>query len=302
MGTGRAGHVALSFGAQVAVVDPDGGRLRGYAVGDRAVLDGCAPGERCTAARGDVLLPWPNRVTGARYTFAGVEHRLAVTEPATGAAIHGLARDRVWTVAERSADRVRLQLDLEPAPGYPFPLACTLTYALSAAGLRVRVTATNTGTGPCPYACGAHPYLTVGTRTVDDLTVQVPARTYLPTDGRGTPTGPADVAGTPFDLRVPTRLGARRIDHAYTGLVRDADGRARVRLRGPDGTAVALWADAAHDHLQIFTGDTVPEPGRRRRGLAVEPMTAAPDAFRSGAGLTVLEPGATHAAEWGIEP
>jgi hypothetical protein len=51
----------------------------------------------------------------------------------------------------------------------------------------------------------------------------------------------------------------------------------------------------------VFTGDTL-APERRRRGVAVEPMTCAPDAFRSGAGLITLEPGERHVARWGVEP
>jgi aldose 1-epimerase len=51
----------------------------------------------------------------------------------------------------------------------------------------------------------------------------------------------------------------------------------------------------------LFTGDTLPAP-ERRRGLAVEPMTCAPNALQSGEGLVVLEPGATHSARWGISP
>ena len=39
---------------------------------------------------------------------------------------------------------------------------------------------------------------------------------------------------------------------------------------------------------------------RRRTGLAVEPMTCAPDAFRNGDGLTVLEPGTSNSGTWGI--
>jgi len=34
----------------------------------------------------------------------------------------------------------------------------------------------------------------------------------------------------------------------------------------------------------------------------MEPMTCAPDAFNSGDGMVVLEPGATHVATWGIAP
>jgi aldose 1-epimerase len=34
--------------------------------------------------------------------------------------------------------------------------------------------------------------------------------------------------------------------------------------------------------------------------VAIEPMTCAPDAFNSGAGLIVLEPGQRWRASWGI--
>ena len=50
---------------------------------------------------------------------------------------------------------------------------------------------------------------------------------------------------------------------------------------------------------RVFTGDTL-EPERRRRGLAVEPMTCPPNAFRTGEGLIVLEPGGSFTGAWGI--
>ena len=52
----------------------------------------------------------------------------------------------------------------------------------------------------------------------------------------------------------------------------------------------------------VFTGDALPEPERRRQGLAVEPMTCAPNAFNSGDGLLTLAPGETFRGQWGIEP
>ena len=51
-----------------------------------------------------------------------------------------------------------------------------------------------------------------------------------------------------------------------------------------------LWVDRGYAFLQVFTGDTL-APARRRTGLALEPMTCAPNAFRSGEGLAVIEPG-----------
>jgi aldose 1-epimerase len=54
--------------------------------------------------------------------------------------------------------------------------------------------------------------------------------------------------------------------------------------------------------LQVFTGDSLPAGSRRTSGIAVEPMTCAPDAFNSGDGLLVLEPGQQFTASWGITP
>jgi len=60
-------------------------------------------------------------------------------------------------------------------------------------------------------------------------------------------------------------------------------------------------ASREYEYVMVFTGDTLAED-RRRRGVAIEPMLCAPDAFRSGAGLVRLEPGERHVASWGIEP
>jgi aldose 1-epimerase len=69
------------------------------------------------------------------------------------------------------------------------------------------------------------------------------------------------------------------------------------------GRGVALWMDAAHHWVQVYTGDTLPEP-LRRRSLAVEPMTAPPNAFNTGEDLVVLAPagdaGDEHSSSWGI--
>ena len=86
---------------------------------------------------------------------------------------------------------------------------------------------------------------------------------------------------------------------AFTGLERGADGRVRVELRDDaSGTGLVLWADESYTHLQLFTGDPLPDVARR--SLAVEPMTCPPNAFRSGEGVIRLEPGASWSGAWGI--
>lgn len=310
----------LRHGDHEAVVTEVGGGLRSYTVGGRAVLDGYGAEEMCTAGRGQVLIPWPNRVDGGRYHFDGVGQVLPLTEPAAGNAIHGLTRWVNWVLVDdmddvdeescggngesggepldRGQDHLRLRYVLHAQPGWPFVLDCELTYRLDEDGLRVRTSATNVGARPCPYATGAHPYLTVGTPLIDQAKLRLPARTRYRTDARGIPIGREAVEE--FD----GLIGDQRIDTAFTDLVRDPDGRVRVQLCAPDGPTVTLWADAAYGWMQVFTGDGVPEPARRRAGLAVEPMTAAPNALRTGEGegLVILAPGQRHTAEWGLQP
>ena len=162
----------------------------------------------------------------------------------------------------------------------------------------MRTTATNVGGGPLPYAAGQHPYLSPGEGTIDDCVVRVPARLVLRTDSRALPLRGA-AERTDVELRCGRPGRQVVLDDTFTDLVRHHDGRAWTRLFGRDGREVALRQDRTYAFLEI-TGDTL-GPGRRRTGLGVEPMTAAPDAFRTGNGLTVLGPGDTTSSAWGVQ-
>ncbi len=281
--------------------------LRSYDVAGRPLLDGFAAGERPGGGRGQTLVPWPNRVGGARYRFDGAEQQLAVTEPLAGNAIHGLARWVRWDVLNQTPTSVTWGHVVVPQPGWPTSLDCRVTYALGDDGLSVTTTATNVGTSPCPYGTGAHPYLRAGAGLVDDMVVRVPAGRWYETDSAGIPVAAHNVSGTEHDLRSAQPIGPRVLDTCFGDLQRDADGRWRVILASPDdgsldvGSAVTLWADQAYGWVQVFTGDTL-SAATRRRGLAVEPVTCPPDAFNSGEGLVRLEPGQSHTATWGLMP
>ncbi len=290
----------LVHGELRATVVEVGGGLRELVLGERPLLAGYSVEEMCPGAKGQSLLPWPNRVDRGRYGFRGTEHQLPLTEPDAANAIHGLTRWLSWRVVERAADQIVLGLRLHPQPGYPWPLDLRIDYRLDDAGLTVQTTAANPGDQACPFAAGAHPYLTVGTPTVDGAELQLRAGAYLPTDDRGMPTGTEPVAGTPYDFNQPHPVGGTEIDHAFVDLARDAAGRSRVVLADPEhDVRVSLWADQAYPYLELFTADTLSRP-HRRTGLGVEPMTAPPNAFGTGEHVVVLEPGGSWTGSWGI--
>ena len=274
-----------------------GGGLRTYTVAGVDVLDGYGEGEMASGGRGQHLLPWPNRIRDGRYSFGGADLQLALTEPARHNASHGLVRWANWVATLQQPDRVVMELVLHPQPGYPFTLGLSVEYRLGASGLSIATTACNLGDHPAPYGAGSHPYLTLGTDRVDETVLHVPAGTRLESDDRGIPVGAVPVDGTLYDFRRPRPVGDLVVDSAYTDLTGD-----EVVLTAPSrGRAVSLWWDASYRWVMIFTGDTL-DPARRRRGLAVEPMTCPPNAFVSGEGLRVLEPEERWTTTWGIAP
>jgi aldose 1-epimerase len=300
MGSPSGKQIEIALGDQRAVVVEVGGGLRAYSAAGGELLDGYSIDQMCPSGRGQVLIPWPNRLEDGAYEFEGQRHQLTLDEPENRNAIHGLVRWAGWTVAEREPHRVVMRHELHPRPGYPFSLALAVEYALSEEGLAVRTTATNVGSRACPYGSGAHPYLTVGTPTVDSTVLHAPAGTVLHSNERGIPVDAVPVEGTDYDFRHPRPIGATRLDHCLTDLERDADGIAQVTLHRPDGGGLSLWVDEGYPYLMLFTGDPLPDVARR--SLAAEPMTCPPNSFRTGTDLIRLAGGQSISSRWGLHP
>jgi len=293
----------IRWGEQQAVITEVGGGIRTYEVAGRAILDGYPLDEMCNFARGAALIPWPNRLQDGRYTFDGHDYQMPLTEPERQNAIHGLTRWMNWQARLVDPSTVVMSLRLHPQEGYPFTLDLEIMYRLADGGLEVRTTGRNAGGRPLPYATGHHPYVTVGTDLVNDAVLRIPARRWLEVDDRLIPTGRAPaVDGKPLDFRQPHPIGELHLDTAFAGLQPDPDGRIRIELRHPRGRpALVLWMDAGYPYVMAFTGDSM-APERRRRSLGLEPMSAAPNAFRSGLGLRTLRPGESFTSAWGITP
>ena len=68
-----------------------------------------------------------------------------------------------------------------------------MEYRLGRDGLTVTTDAENIGDADLPFGLGFHPYLTVGTTTVDQARLRVPAQRRLVSDERGLPTGSMSV-------------------------------------------------------------------------------------------------------------
>jgi aldose 1-epimerase len=294
-------QIELTYDDMVATIVTVGGGIRSFTVAGRGVCDGYDVDAMADGARGQTLIPWPNRVRDGKWQWDGADHQLALTEPEQHNAIHGLVRWLGWTVVGRSRQSVTLACTSWPQPGYPWSLDVSVRYELGTDGLIVTQSITNLGASPAPVAAGAHPYIAAGTPTIDDALLHIPADNWIDTGDQQIPTETVPVEGSPYDFRTPRPIGGTEIDYTFSGLRRDDRGRFTLRLEHPsDAHAVEVWVDESYPYVEVFTGDALPDPNRRRRGLGVEPMTAPPNALASGEGLVVLARGERWIGRWGI--
>lgn len=284
--------VDLVSGEHAARLDPRGASLHGLRHRGRELVLAVPGPVPLPPYAGAVLVPWPNRVADGRWSRGGRVHQLPVNEVERGNALHGLGLWEAWTVRDRTGDAVTFEHVVQARPGYPFTVRATASYELSDAGLDVTLTAQNLGEESAPVGLSFHPYLQVGDgRDLDTWTMTLPCDAVVSVDERLLPTGEVPVGELDLDHTSPRLIGAAVIDHAFTGVTAEADGRARARLSGPDGTGVEVSWGPECRWLQVYT---LMAPGApyHRGALAIEPMTCAPDAFNNGRGLVELEPGA----------
>jgi aldose 1-epimerase len=282
-----------------ALVSPLGASVQALVVEGLSLVWGDPRGP--VSASGAVLAPWPNRVRAGRWTHDGQVQQLDVTEPAAGNAIHGLVASTPFAVTGFDGSSVELATRVSRPTGYPFDLDVIVSYRLSGSGIESTITVVNRTETPAPVAVGVHPYVRVGDATAASLRVQIDADTTMLLARDNLPSGTVPVGGTPFDVRIPTPIASAPAHAAYTGL-RAHQGRVGLRLDdGEGGNAVRVWADERFRWAQLYVTDAFPGLTSDGVAVALEPMTAPPDAFNSGDELHWMLPGERWALDWGIE-
>ena len=238
-------------GLHDATVTEVGATLRRYTVDGVDVIDGFELDERSSAGRGQVLAPWPNRLDHGHYVFEGTTGRAAIDEPELSNAIHGMVRWMPWDLVAHSTDRVHLGCVVHPQPGYPWRLELRVEYRLGEDGLTVTADATNPSDAALPFGIGFHPYLTVGTSTVDT------AHLLLRLTGGSRPTA----AGCPSARwRWPAR--------SSTSLLDDRSGQWTSTRPTPAWSAVTTAGRAS--------GSTIPPAGGSTCGSTTPLVTSWP--------------------------
>jgi len=291
-------HLVLAADGTRAEVGTVAAVLRSLTVGGVAITENPESAGTRPFASGIVLAPWPNRVRDGRWRLDGVDQQLDITETSRGNALHGLLRFADYEVREQTAGSVTLGAFIAPQHGWPFLLDTWVRYQVRHDGITVTHGVTNLGDSRAPYAVGTHPFLRIGDHPTEDLIVTVAAATYFDVDERLNPIAELPVDGTRFDARGGLRVADIDYDTAFGG-VTHREG-ASAWLTAPDGASVELVQDVDWGYLQVFTTRQFPRATGEGLAIAIEPMTAPPDALNSGQGLQWIEPGESSEGSWGL--
>lgn len=294
------GHAALSLtaGTTEFTVVPGAGLLGAslrFAGREHLALDGgvdAALGGHTTGM--PLLAPWANRLSDTwRVGRRVVDLRgLDLHRDAAGLAIHGTMIGRSgWELASvrTGPDVVSAVFRFDTAActpvmaAFPFPHELIVGFTVTAGRLTVATTVAATGPQAVPVSFGWHPYFVLPGTPRDRLRLWLPARRRLLLDDRRLPTGvevdePAAVV----------RLGDRLLDDGY----RLGGERRLVLTAGRRRLSVGL--DRNYRFAQVYT-----PPGAE--SVALEPMTAAPDALARGT-TRVVESGERVTARFTVEP
>lgn len=169
---------------------------------------------------GAVVGRYANRIARGRFTLDGLAYQLPLNDGPHS--LHGgtCGFDKaVWRAAPFESDRAAGVVLTHVSPdgdmGYPGRLDVRVTYTLTDAD-EVTVDYLAATDRPTPVNLSQHSYFNLSGGARRDIlghVLQLNANRYTPVDSTLIPTGEiAPVAGTPFDFRTATAIGARIAD------------------------------------------------------------------------------------------
>ena len=293
---------SLHAGDYTAVVTELGATLRTLKWKGEDLIATFDPNHTAPSSSGAVLIPFPNRLEDGEYTFDGVTYHMPIDEKERQTTLHGLGFRYFWTLEDLTESSVILSWRSPALPYYPFDITVYAHYDLSESGLTQTVTVENNDTKPAPWAFGIHPWLANGKKNRGDqierdnaaCRLELHAHEHvIATPDRLLPAGTEDVSGTKYDLTTNPTMENKAFDDAWAAVERGSDGSTTATFTRPDGIQVQLSGDATVNAWQVCTGTGFPEESRPA-GVAVEPMTAYANAFRTGDNLVTVEPSETY--------
>jgi aldose 1-epimerase len=242
--------------------------------------------------------PWANRLDEQAFYANGKKYNFDMELGNVRGAIpiHGfLTYAKEWQVVEAKADAraawVTSKLDVYKNPQwmkqFPFAHTVEITHRLENGVLQVTTKIQNLSTEPMPVSIGFHPYFQLTDSVRDEWTVSVDARTQWLLAQNKVPTGETQPIETLLPNPKAAALKDLDLDHVFGDLIRDADGRSVMTVKGkaqqldvllgPNYRSVVVYAPRP---APASPGTTAaPAAAQSRNFICFEPMAGITNAM-----------------------
>ncbi|MEP6467820.1 MAG: aldose 1-epimerase [Parafilimonas sp.] len=228
------------------------------------------------------LSPYVCRITKGEYAFNDHVYKIG-KHFLSDEAIHGLLYDAPFSIVDSGANNVEafvtLQYDYKnKQEGFPFAYRCLVTYSLQKNNsLTLTTTVENYSDTEMPVCDGWHPYFTLHAK-VNDLTLQLNSKKILEFNDKLVPTGKV-IAYRKFQQ--PEIFGKTFFDNCF--LLNENNKPACILKNTKSGLQLTIQPDNSYPYLQLYTPEN-------RNCIAIENLSAAPNAFNNKMGLQILKP------------
>lgn len=284
-----------SNGCKAAILPACGGILNAFSIlhngGELNIIDGYASAddfETAAEARGFKsckLSPYVCRLKNGEYSFAGKDYKIEGFYLGKHA-LHGLIYKAHYQVVNTVANEEGSQIELlysykKEDAGYPFSYDCRLVYELKKDNsLHIRTLIKNQSDLAIPISDGWHPYFSFGA-SINDLLLYFNAPKMLEFDEELIPTGKKIDTDR---FRQLERIGDTKLDNSFLIDFSSSSAPVLILQDAVKKLQLEVSCDKSYPVLQVYTPD-------HRNSIAIENLSAAPDAFNNGIGLIALAAG-----------
>ena len=200
-------------------------------------------------------------------------------------AIHGIVYDAVYTIVLEEADEHRARVVLQYQytgfdKGFPFKYDIEVQWQLMhQQQLQVSTTVHHNNAEAIPFADGWHPYFTLGDNSIDECLLQLNTHQLIEFDETLIPTG---TVVNDYRFENEMILQDIQLDHCYL-----LNANKHQCILKNNLVQLTIKPSAAYPFVQVYTPP-------HRKSIAIENLSAAPDAFNNLMGLLLLQPNKKH--------